>query len=294
MSYLSPVNDPWFQATKMSEQSIMNSDFGAANMRLYTSTDPVAVLGCTEETLLSNSSEGKVSTPLNLVTHIKVEQNTFELNWSQKQISIVQRILYTLSFTALSQAAYSLNGNGLLATSLTQANMSPGLPSNQWQLELTNWLTASLNALQTFTVQYVTGYGTQYSSSNNSVPPSDSEKWMCGQQIISRDDVTSFSVLGLAILVILSGSIITANTSIRRFAARCQRRRKRTDEGYTETLWSSFDILNLKVDHPLTQHTTLMNAVDVPLREKSGDAQSSEEQALRPDSSRDIDVTSEI
>ena len=226
-------------------------------MRLYSSPEPVSVLACTEQTLLSNSTDARDIVSLDLVAHLKVDSNTFGLEWSDKQVPIVQRLLYTLPYTAVSQAANSLNGNGLLATSYVQYNMSPGLPSNQWQLELMNWLSTSLSALQTFTVQYVTGYGSEDGSNTNSAAPSNSEKWMCDRQIVGRDDYSSFSVLGLAILIIISGCIILANVSTRRFITRRQRRAK-SNRSQSETMWESFDILNLKTDEHPEQHTTVI------------------------------------
>lgn len=247
-AYLSPVDDPWFQANTLDRQSIKSSNLNVAKMRLYNSTEPVSVLGCIEETLLSNSTDGKDTAPMDLVTHLKVESDTLGLNWSQKQIPIVQRLLYTSAYTAIAQAANSLSGNGLLASSYVQYNMSPGLPNNQWQLELMNWLATSLNALQTFTVQYVIGYGNQDGSVANIVPPADSDKWMCDRQIVHRDDYSSFSVLGLAILIIVSGCIILANVSTRRFVAMRQKKSKSIERLRFGFTWEDFDILNLTVD----------------------------------------------
>jgi hypothetical protein len=257
-------------------------------MRLYTSVDPVAVLGCTERTLLSNSTDGKDTAPLDLVTHLKVKSHTLGLEWSEMQIPIVQRLLYTLAYTAVSQAANSLNGNGLLATSYVQYNMSPGLPSNQWQLELMNWLSASLNALQTFTVQYVIGYGSEDGSSTNSAAPSESEKWMCDRQIVNRDDYSSFSVLGLAVLIIVSGCIILANISTRRFVSRRLRTAKRK-KPHLKTLWDSFDILNLKAEEDPEQSTATIGRPGFTATEKgSKDRDGCRKSAVRICSKEDL------
>ena len=71
---------------------------------------------------------------------------------------------------------------------------------------------------------------------------------MCDRQLASRDDYSSFSVLGLAILIIISGCIILANVSVRRLFTQHLRRRKDVSK---EGTWDAFDILNLKIDEAL-------------------------------------------
>ena len=242
--YTLPVEDPWFQAAKKTSKNITNVLNAQTEVQLYVAEDPVSVLACTENTLLSNSSQADHVTHLDLVSHLKIHSQSFGLHWNPKQISIVQRLMDNLAYSALPQAALSLNGNGLLASSKVQYGLSPGLPSNQWQVEITNWFSASLNALQDFTVQYVSGYGRD--DYNSLIAPATStEKWMCEQQIVRRDDYASFSTLGIAIILLASGCIMLLNVSVKRIVSYVRRRRTHHQARIGDE-WDSYDILNLQ------------------------------------------------
>ena len=242
-TYITPVNDPWFQANNLVKQSILSSDSDAAEIHLYAGADPVSVLACTEETLLANSTGGEDTAGLDLVTHVNVSQETFGLHWKKKQVSIVQRMQDNLAYTALPLTIYSLNGNGLLASSYVQYNMGPGLPDSQWQLEVMNWFGTSLNALQAFTVQYVTGYGRD-DFNKFLTRPSASEKWMCDHQIVKRDDYNSFSVLGVAIVLIASLAIVLLNISSKKIIPYLANHAGGTK--HVEKEWAMYDILNFR------------------------------------------------
>jgi hypothetical protein len=94
--------------------------------------------------------------------------------------------------------------------------LSPGLPSNQWQLEITRWFETSLVKLQSYVVDFASNtktYGrviTPEQTEDN--PPGLRAAYtsQCKNQLVqSSSQVQSFSVLGLAIVIVLTLLLIT-------------------------------------------------------------------------------------
>ena len=160
-----------------------------------------------------------------------------------RQTATTHRLYESLSRTAIQQSAYNLGGSGLLASSYIQDNLSPSLPSNQWELEVQNWVATSLTALQLSTVQYVTGYGSP-AFDKYVTPPHQRDRWMCTNQIVRRDDFASFSVLGLAIILGICGLIILLSETLSRIVPLISG--KSPTKQRIDMEWRAYDILELQ------------------------------------------------
>ena len=243
VTHLQPVVDPWLRATKLSTQNISNSALDESPIPMYTSAEPVSLLGCVEQMELCNPNidDGARCTMLRLSHHLNEVVAGMALN--EKQMATTARIFYSLARVGVPQTAYSLGGNGLLASSSVQKNLSPGLPSNQWELEVQNWFGTSLTALQLFTVQYVTGY--ERPDFNKFItPPSPKDEWMCTNQIVQRNDFASFSVLGLAMIFLGCSLIILLSESLSKVLPRIPSKSERKRRNDLE--WRAYDILQLQ------------------------------------------------
>ena len=82
-------------------------------------------------------------------------------------------------------------------------------------LEVNHWFGLALTALQLQIVNYVTGDGTpshnQYLEQVNS-----NSEWMCHNQIVQRDDFTSFSILGIILILVLGGLFLVLDICLER------------------------------------------------------------------------------
>ena len=96
------------------------------------------------------------------------------------------------------------------------------MPSNQWQKEVNGWFQTALAKEQTWALEFATGpRNLQTSPSGRTIGittvPSvwDNETSLCDQQMI-RDNGShqSFSVLGLALTLLLGGLIIVAGLTV--------------------------------------------------------------------------------
>jgi hypothetical protein len=96
----------------------------------------------------------------------------------------------------------------LLAQETLLEILSPGLPANQWTLEVTRWFTTSLAKMQSSVVEYASNedpgpYGYIITPENFHEPPAkrDQLTQQCKtQRIQSSSKVQSFSMLGLGIV----------------------------------------------------------------------------------------------
>ena len=240
---ISPVDDPWFKATSKTTQKIANSNLYAAPMQMFTASNPVSVLGCLEDTELCNPSQPDGSACKLLPTECNIIDETASLHLNGKQKATVERLYEAISRTSLSQSVYYLGGSGLLAATSIEDNLSPGLPENQWTLEAKNWFATSLTALQLWSIQFVTGFGRQ-SFNAYITPPLPADEWMCRNQVVQRGDFASFSVLGLATIIVVCGLIIVLSEGLSRIlpriATKSVAQRRRDEE------WQAYDILKLE------------------------------------------------
>jgi hypothetical protein len=82
-------------------------------------------------------------------------------------------------------------------------------------LEVNHWFGLSLTAIQLQIVNYVTGDGTPSHDKYLEQVDSDSE-WMCHNQIVQRDDFTSFSILGIILILVLGGLFLVLDVCLER------------------------------------------------------------------------------
>ena len=242
-TYTVPVLDPWFKAATPLTQDVINTELHESAMQTYAASDPVSVLGCLEQTELCNPNIADPLVRVILPTECNIADQTAGLEFNDKQMATAERLYESITRTAHAQSVYSLGGAGMLAASYIQDNLSPGLPDDQWRLEAQNWFSTSLTALQLWTVQYVTGYG-RADFNKYVTPPPPADKWMCSNQIVQRSDFSSFSVLGLATILAVCGSIIFLSETVSRVLPAILRnsaaKRRRAEE------WQAYDILQLR------------------------------------------------
>ena len=244
-TYLSEVKDSWFDGTKLTSRNVSSSILSQSSIPVYESPQPASVLGCIEVLKLCNPNHG--SGPHCAVVPVSEKlgpvMRFLELN--QRQWATADRLHDSFGRTGLQLSAYVLGGNGLLASSYIQDNLSPGLPNDQWELEVKNWFATSLTALQLFTAQYVTGYE-QPSLNKYVTAPSKENKWMCTNQMVQRDRFSSFSVLGLATILVCCGLIMVLSGGLNRIVPRIPS--KSATKQRNDLEWRAYDILQMHCD----------------------------------------------
>ena len=192
------MNDPWFAAS-----SPKTSSTGAT---YYTTSpsSPVSVLGCTQQAQFCNPSTSNCS-PL---TGLLVDFDADALNMTSQQRAVFDRLNTTITYgSGISAIATVLGPSVLLADRFDVNGYSLPYPDDQWVQELSNWFQIILTNMQLQVSRFVGGPSNP-TAQRYIVPPTEEDSWMCDAQIVQRQNYPSFSVLGLALLLVLGGIFI--------------------------------------------------------------------------------------
>lgn len=242
-SYASEVVDPWFKATQKSTSTLSFASGQTYNVDLYYRDAPVTVLGCAEQHQLRNPLNGATSRLSG--EEIVTAKTAHQLGFNEDQMAIYNRSIIYGSWGILWEIVPALfGGTSLLATQEAWTVWSTALPSYQWQIELDHWFGVALNAIQLWTLQYVSG-PTFVRNDRYVVPPTtEFEKRMCNNQIVRSSEYRSFSVLGIAVILSFGIFFIILNLFIRQIVEDIQ---KHTVKGrYRNAEWQANDFLQLQ------------------------------------------------
>lgn len=232
--YDDPVEDPWFNATRFQNEQ-------------YSSEQIIQVLGCSSEYsicrpqisgsfLCGHITDTSASIPT-------VYSGDEKIDFNAVQNTLLPRFTAATTRNAMSYVPQFLGADSLLASSYVYQWSSLDLPDDQWTVELSNWFSTSLISLQLFSASYVQSDTPQWSSFSK-VSPSAEEKWMCSNQIVRRDDHTSFSVLGLSIVLGVGCIIILISLILKKLVNRIQ---PTTKENLVRTqFWTELGLLQLQ------------------------------------------------
>ncbi|KAG9605358.1 hypothetical protein KCU77_g839, partial [Aureobasidium melanogenum] len=274
--YDDPVEDPWFNATRF-----QNS--------VYSSEQIFQVLGCSSEYLVCRPQVsgspicGHVANISASVPTVYSEDQRIDFNVVQN--TLLPRFTAATTRNAMTHVPQFLGADSLLASSYVYQWSSLDLPDDQWTVELSNWFSTSLISLQLFSASYVQSDTPQWSSFSK-ISPSAGERWMCTNQIVHRDDHTSFSVLGLSIVLGVGCIIILISLILKDLVTWIQ---SDTEENDVRTqTWTELGLLQLQRKVLETSNPTAPAWVgegDVPTV-SSGE---SFEMDLRPSSRHDIE-----
>ena len=204
--YDSPVSDAFFSANIV----LLSPEVGTGvNLTYYKTDKYISALGCVDQHQFCNPINKKC-TPL---TGSNIARGFFpELAFNARQSATAWRILLQTMFINMYFSAHGRGSNALRASETLSDLEQVGLPNYQWQVEVDSWMAVGMAKLQQLIVQYATG---PPSVAGNSfvLQPQDSD-WqaMCdAQKVRSADGTTSFSVLGVAIILILGAFLILTN-----------------------------------------------------------------------------------
>ena len=192
----------------------------------YVSDYYVRVLGCIEQHQFCKlDSKGGVEscTPL---TGQELVLSAIEENlpsFSQIPLAIVERFLINLLPTSI---VYSVTSEtSLQAFNSLWNNQIVSLPNNQWQIEVTNWYNIALVKLQAWLVEYSSGPSSIRKGGTVFPPSNIYDQALCfSQKVHQSSSHTSFSLLGVLIILVLGGFIIFVSLFIDTLVGFFQRR----------------------------------------------------------------------
>ena len=237
-NYLEPVDDPWFAAHQPFSFRVSPTNV----VTTYVRDKPITTIGCTEQyqictapgscTRLLGYDQVQQSISANLSLTPKQNVTLNQLLWSAVSADIFQ-IVNGLAASTTPLLATQKRQNGYHTTSVQ-------LPSDQWKLELANWMSICMAHLQRVTVESETGQIA--AQPRYLVPPAtDSEEWICQNLMIRSDTYQSFSVLALSMMVFVGTVVLVLSFVIEPMVAWMLRRSGRGETG--NEIWRAHDML---------------------------------------------------
>lgn len=169
----------------------------------------VNVMACVDQHQFCNPNNDQCTDLTSSTTALKLAQT---IGMNPVQDFIITRFSFQLLHSSLDLSLAGRGSSSLLAQEVVHDLRSDPLPNDQWMMEVQSWFNTGLAKLQRFMVEYSAGPlnmidGGYILKFNDSIGES-----MCDKQMVhSRSDTTSFSVLGLALVIIIGSILILTN-----------------------------------------------------------------------------------
>lgn len=245
--YQEPCYDPVFSAT-----DLVDNVTSGIHVHYYNPDRYVSVVGCAEQYRICNPTNNKCTEKLGVMQF----QQTLIENGDGLELNVVQnatavRLTLALQITSVYYQTYTRLGGALEASDSLQGLDQHYLPPTQWHSEVGGWFDTGLARLQQKTQEYATGPaivpdGSYVLKPNVSLHIEDAPyELMCKSQVVHDSSNTmSFSVTGLAVLLILGSVIIFAGLAVDTIVGWIQVRMGKGLHAHTE--WQVNDTLCLQ------------------------------------------------
>lgn len=197
--YDTPVDDPVFSAHAISNLNISDSE--GQKVVLYEADYYLGVIGCASQHQVCN---GDTCTALSA----RAEAFSSSSGLTMTQRNIFGRLGFVNVYTGIVDVIDGRSATALRAAETARGIHQASLPSNQWQIELSSWFDTGLASLQFALREYATP-GKTVPGVIVQQPKTPVDLAMCDSQKTQTTDGTiSFSVLGLAIILIVGALLI--------------------------------------------------------------------------------------
>ncbi|KAF2734239.1 hypothetical protein EJ04DRAFT_466936 [Polyplosphaeria fusca] len=217
IAYAEPVDDPWFAAHKE-----------ARTAGVYVQDEPVRVLGCASQVQYCDANtQNRRCEPLRSV-YANVTESISKVWTSQRQRDLVISFdrIFSATRMGILEIVASIGAAALRARYSLQYTISGPLPPDQWQLELEYWAKGMLASLQASVVTFVNGAPIKELEPYMYMPKKNDTglNYMCHRQKIVTAAFSSFSVFGMAMILLVGGIIMLLDLTMEPFTFWLQRR----------------------------------------------------------------------
>lgn len=231
------MDDPFFSA-HLANSLVSKGD----NLTWYESDHYVNVLGCADQHQFCNPTNNQCT---DLTGSMLVGKQISQIGMNAVQQMTFSRLLLSLNFIS---TYYSVNGRGSssLRAQETLSNLEQApLPNNQWTIEVSSWFAVSMAHLQQSVVEYATGPSHLVTGSYLWQPQDAVNLAMCkSQKVRNSFNTISFSLLGVAIILVVGALLILTNLVLDLVVGWVQRRWRIGD--YRRLQWVLDDKLQLQ------------------------------------------------
>ena len=191
----------------------MDQQLEGVNYTSYVSDTVVSVMACLDQHQFCNPSNSKCTPLTGLVPLTATQDQRFNIDLNPAQYSTALLIAVVIPRLSTYGSVHTRGANALRASeTVHDNNVQIGLPNTQWMTEVSSWFGVSMAKLQQEIVQYA--IGPAYVPEDYTIigPSNKEERDICNNQIIrSTSGVISFSVLGVAIILIVGTVLIVTS-----------------------------------------------------------------------------------
>ena len=236
--YSTPVSDPFYSAN-IKRVMAFNTSQGTENLSIYSPDFYVNALACIDRNQFCNPTNGKC-TPLSSWNLTEVATENLGLNAKQKAIVYRLEIMFYCMFLSVSG-----RGSSALRASDSLFELAQySLPNDQWMIEVSSWFALAMAKLQQRIVQYATGPPYMPDGAILRGPRNAAEMAMCeSQRVRSPSGTMSFSVLGVAIILIVGSMLMGTSLCLEKLVGFL--RRKFAIKEYKRLQWILDSIFQL-------------------------------------------------
>ncbi|KAF2737471.1 hypothetical protein EJ04DRAFT_550620 [Polyplosphaeria fusca] len=250
LTFTDEVDDPIFSAHRQGprKQGILNDSLTKPS---YLHDGPLRVLGCAMQMQFCNPNlpEDRRCEPLRGTIDDSYPVTDLYNSKSQKTGFQWAIDIIRLGFFSISGIVDALGISALVARQGLAANMQGPLPSNQWQIEVEHWVGASMASIQGSFVETGNGPAPLYQQFRRA-PNETAEKNMCENQKIMTTKYSSFSVLGVGLILGIGGLIMLLDIFLELLVDYIESRRRRskgnTKHSYARVEWNTNTTLQLQ------------------------------------------------
>ena len=209
--FMEPVDDPWF-AAHINTTFSSDPPTAVSGLKFYLADYHVSVLGCTEQHQFCNPTNPASTSCTPLAGTVQVNNSLGGLGFNPLQQATAHRMFETMGQTTMPRIARALGTNYMVATSSLSGTVSLALPTDQWVLEVFNWADIMMATFQRKVIEFATGPSNPQFANYLRRANTAEEHQMCyNQKVPSPPGYTSFSVVGLSIILGVSALIILVN-----------------------------------------------------------------------------------
>ncbi|KUI59498.1 hypothetical protein VP1G_06720 [Cytospora mali] len=257
VEYITPTNDPWYQATtpgyKIAYSSSPNNiTYSSSDNKasLYFADEPASPLACAvqEQWCNPNKPEESKCGPLtteNESMDAAVASGVFSEGGGYNRLSWMNRAAWGV-VPFMTDIVASLGSHSLTSRfGLGTVGVQGPIPDNQWQLDVQNWHAISMASIQSSLVQTVTGPPDGELMQFFVGPNNTQEHTMCQSQKILSTAYVSFKVFGIAFIFIVGGLVIIFSYALEPIMS-CLQRRYGKFRRYNLLEWAANDVLQLQ------------------------------------------------
>ena len=245
MEYYTPVDDPWFSAHVPYNDAFEDD----TKVPTYVADRLSSSLGCATSHQFCNPNllPGSACTPWGGWNQTLESLTTLsDLEFNDRQNATVIRLREAAYAASLDQVVIALDQSILLATQEAAKDLTNDLPPDQWKYEVSQLNSIMLAYMQSLMVNYVKGPEDPAYNHYIQRPSTPEEEEFCKNQIAADDSKYCFSILGMAIMLIIGGLIMLVNLTLEPLV-RLFRDFRKNDHGlYKQLEWDTTATLQLQ------------------------------------------------